>query len=182
MTSRGKGRAHTLSATGLPLEEDLKINRKMVKGSPHTVIVRPNLQDLRNPVKVILGLNRPWGVTTDRKGWIIVTENYGHHISIFSPEWYKIRLLGSGSKSLTEWQFNHPSGITADNEDNIYIADTSNHHIQKFSSDGRFVASVSTCGSNPLQFSYPLGFGFNKKNGKLYVCDQDNHRIQILDE
>jgi len=52
--------------------------------------------------------------------------------------------------------------------------DSGNCRIQKFSSDGRFV------GSNPLQFYYPTGIGFNKKNGKLYVCDQDNHKIQIL--
>ena len=55
-----------------------------------------------------------------------------------------------------------------------------NYRIQKFSSNGRFVAAVGTHGSSPLQFKYPCGIGFNKKNGKLYVCDSDNHRIQIL--
>ena len=58
--------------------------------------------------------------------------------------------------------------------------DNSNHRIQKISSNGRFVASVGTRDSNPLQFRFPLGIGFNKKNGKLYVCDTENHRIQIL--
>jgi len=38
----------------------LKMNGKIVKGSPHTVIVRPNLQDLGNPVQVIPGLKGPW--------------------------------------------------------------------------------------------------------------------------
>ena len=135
------------------------------------MIVRPNLQDLGNPVKVIPGLNYPWGVTTDSKGRIIVTEFNGHRISIFSPEWDKTQSLGSGSKSSTEGQFHKPAGVTVDNDDNIYIVGRNSHRIQKLSSDGRFVASVGRRGSNPLQFNYPLGIGFNKKNGKLYVCD-----------
>jgi len=87
----------------------LKINGKNVKSGPHTVIVRPNLQDLGNPVEVISGLNRPWDVTTDSKGQIVVTESEGHRVSIFSPEWDKIQSLGSGSCSSKEGQFNHPT-------------------------------------------------------------------------
>ena len=155
----------------------LKINGKIVKGSPHTVIVRPNLQD---PVKVIPGLNHPWGVATDSKGRIIVTEWNGDCVSIYSPEWEKIKSLRSGSLSSTDGHFKYPAGVTVDDDDNIYVVDNHNHCIQKFSSDGRFVASVGIYGSNPLQFNYALGIGFNKKNGKLYVCDRDNHRIQIL--
>ena len=154
----------------------LKMNGKILKGSPHTVVVGPSLQYLRNPIKVILGLNTPWGVTTDSKGRIVVTESSGNRVSIFSPEWDKIQSLGSGSRSSTEEQFKYPAGAT----DNIYVVDTNNHRIQKFSSDGRFVASVGTHGSNSLRFDYPLGIGFSKKNGKLYVCDRSNHRIQVL--
>ena len=155
----------------------LKINGKIVKGSPHNVIVRPNLQ---SPVKVIPSLNMPWCVTTDSKGQIIVTEWNGHRVSIYSPKWDKIKSLCSGSCSSTKGQFKYPAGITVDNDDNIYVVDNHSHCVQKFSSDGRFIASAGTYGSNPLQFNYALGMGFNKKNGKLYVCDCDNHRIQIL--
>ena len=158
----------------------LKINGKIIKGSPHTVIVRSNLQHLGNSVKVIPGLKQPWGITTDSKGRIIVTECRENRISTFTPEWDKIRSLGSESSSSTEGLFNYPAGVTTDDDDSIYIVDRSNHRIQKFSSDGRFVASVGTHGSNPLQFKLPRGIGFNKKNGKLYVCDEANHRTQVL--
>ena len=159
----------------------LKINGKIVKGSPHTVIIRPNLQVIGNPVKVTTGLNKPWGVMTDSKGRNIVTESSGNRVSIFSPEWDKIQSLGSGNRISTEGQSSFPTGVTVDDDDNIYVVDTNNHRIQKFSSDGRFVASVGTRGSNPLEFIFPFGIGFNKKNGKLYVCDNDNHRIQVLE-
>ena len=68
-----------------------------------------------------------------------------------------------------------------DNADNIYVVDNSNHCIQKFTSTGEFIAAIGTRGCNPLQFSYPVGIGFNKKNGKLYVCDQLNDRIQVVE-
>ena len=168
-TTRGRHKLH------------LKIDGNIVKGSPHTVIVRPNLQDLGNPVKVIPGLNRPWGMTTDSKGRIIVTESSGNQVSIISPKWdKKIQSLGSGSSSSAEGHFNHPTGVTVDDDDNIYVVDYWNHRIQKFSSDGQFVKSVGKHGSESLQFSHPHDIGFNKKNGKLYVCDQVNQRIHIL--
>ena len=118
-------------------------------------------------------------MTTDSKGQIIVTESSGNRVAI-SPEWDKIQSLGSGSCSSTEGQFGYPKGVTVDADDNIYVVDFDNHRIQKSSSDGRFVASVGTRGSNPLQFDCPTDIGFNKKNGKLYVCDLSNHRIQVL--
>ena len=167
-TTRGRHKLH------------ININGKIVKGSPHTIIVGPNLQDFGNPVKVIEGLNEPCGVTTDSKGRIIVTECSGQCVSIFSPEWDKIQLLGIGSRSSTEGQFDYPAGVTVDDEDNIYVVDHFNRRVQKFSSDGRFVTSVGMYGSNSLQFKSPFGIGFNKKNGKLYVCDSNNYRIQIL--
>ena len=78
-------------------------------------------------------------------------------------------------------QFRSPIGVAVDNDDSIYIVDNGNHRIQKSTSASWFIASVGTGGSNPLQFSYPIGIGFNKKNGKLYVCDQYNHRVQVLE-
>ena len=67
-----------------------------------------------------------------------------------------------------------------DNADNIYVVENYNHRIQKFTPTGEFIAAVGRQSTNPLQFHYPVGIGFNKKNGKLYVCDQSNG-IQVLE-
>jgi len=154
VTSRGEERVHTLSATCLPHKLYLKINQKIVKGSPHTVIVRQNLQDLGNPVKVFPGLNRPWDVTTDRKGQIVVTESEGHCVSIFSPEWDKIQSLGSGSSSSTEGQFNHPTGVTVSIDDHIHIVDCFNHRIQKFPQMGGLLLQLAHVAVIPSSSAY----------------------------
>ena len=155
----------------------VRIKGKSTKGSPFTVTVRPHLQTLGNPIRVIGNMNEPWGLTTNSEGHIIVVERSAHCVSVFTPEGMKIRSFGSEGSANS--QFIYPIGVAVDNAENIYVVD--NHRIQKFTTTGEFTAAVGTRGSNPLQFSYPYGIGFNKKNGKLYVCDQGNHRIQVVE-
>ena len=160
-------------------ELHIRIKGKNTKGSPFTMTVRPSLQTLGNPIRVIRNVNRPWGLTTNSEGHIIVVENSADCVSVFTPEGMKIRSFGSYGSAYG--QFNCPAGVAVDDADNIYVADYNNHRIQKFTSLGKFTAAVGTRGSNPLQFYRPVGIGFNKKNGKLYVCDQLNHRIQVVE-
>ena len=165
-TTRGKHELH------------IRIRGESIKGSPFTVRVSPPLQVLGNPIRVIGSVNGPWGLATNSKGHIIVVENGAFCISVFTPEGKKIRSFGN--RGTANGQFSSPTGVAVDNDDNIYIVDYS-HRIQKFNSTGGFIASVGTHGSNPLQFSHPVGIGFNKKNDKLYVCDQSNNRVQVLE-
>ena len=160
-------------------ELHIRIKGKSTKGSPFTVTVRPHLQTLGNPIRVIWNVKGPWGLTTNSEGHIIVVECSAHCVSVFTPEGMKIRSFGSNGSA--NGQFKYPRGVAVDNADNIYVVDNNNHRIQKFTTTGEFTAAVGTCGSNPLQFNYPVGIGFNKKNGKLYVCDQSNQGIQVLE-
>ena len=154
----------------------IRIKGKSTQGSPFTVAVRPHLQMLGNPIRVIENVNGPRRLTTNSEGHIIVVESTAYCVSVFTPEGMKIRSFG-GEESATSVH----RGVAVDNADNISVVDINNHCIQKFTSTGEFIAAVGTQGSNPLEFQFPVGIGFNKKNGKLYVCDQFNHRIQVLE-
>ena len=157
-------------------ELHIRIKGKSTKDSPFLVTVRPPLQTLGNPIGVIGNVNGPGGLATNSEGHVIVVESTAYCVSVFTPEGKKIRSLGGG-ESATDV----PRGIAVDDADNIYVVDINNHRIQKYTSTGKLIAAVGTQGSNPLQFQFPVGIGFNKKNGKLYVCDQFNHRIQVLE-
>ena len=154
----------------------VKVSGRDIQGSPFPVAVLPSPQNLAKPV--MSGVNKPYGVTTNSKGHIIVAENSGHCISIFTAEGIKISSFGSNGSG--QGQFNGPMGVAVDNDDNIYVAERNNNRIQKFTAGGQFIASVGSTGDQPLQFSGPVGIGFNNKNKKLYICDQHNHRVQIL--
>ena len=101
-----------------------------------------------------------------------------------------------GSSGNDEGEFDKPEGLAYDDDnDLLYVADTDNNRIQVFE-----IVSGSTCpsgtdkivngvcfveefgssGSGDGQFSSPAGISLDLENGKLYVADTDNHRIQIL--
>ena len=44
-----------------------------------------------------------------------------------------------------------------------------------------FLASV-VGGSGELQFNYPRGLSTDEYNNDIYICDGNNHRIQIISE
>ncbi len=58
------------------------------------------------------------------------------------------------------------------------MADSDNHRIQKFTAQGKFLTAVGTKGSGPLQFDDPRGIAIS--NGRVYVVESANSRIQIL--
>ncbi len=39
---------------------------------------------------------------------------------------------------------------------------------------------MGTEGSGPLQFSYPTDVAFNVRNNKVYLVENDNHRVHVL--
>ncbi len=96
-------------------------------------------------------------------------------------------------------QFNHPRGLAVGPDGNLYIVDSDNARIQVFAPDGAFLRTwgsfceietgqgcVDPDGDGPLQpgdgqFREPWGIAV-APNGRVYVADTWNHRIQVFDE
>ncbi len=74
--------------------------------------------------------------------------------------------------------FFRPKGIASDSEGHIYVADGAFQNIQVFDDGGRLLGVVGEGGSNKGQFSLPIGLAC--VNDTIYVADQFNRRIQIL--
>ena len=70
-----------------------------------------------------------------------------------------------------------PSGITVDANDNVYVSAASG--ILKFDSKSLKWTSIAKSGSDLGEVNNPEGI--DVKNGKLYVMDAANERVQILD-
>jgi tripartite motif-containing protein 71 len=101
----------------------------------------------------INGLSKPWGVTMNKKGEIVIAENGAHRVSVYSREGEKLRSFGSEGSG--EGQFNGPRGVAVDDDDNILVADAGNYCIQKFTADGKFIIAMGSRGSKPLQLDLP---------------------------
>ena len=155
----------------------IKVESQHIRDSPFTVFATLPIRKLGTPIRTIGGLNKPWGVAVDEKGQIVVAESGGNCISIFSAHGEKIKTFGE--KGSGPGEFSDLGGIAVDGDGNILTVDGGNR-IQKFTPDGQFITAVGTQGEKPLQFSDAVGITINQRNKKIYVCDNLNHRIQIL--
>ena len=71
----------------------------------------------------------------------------------------------------------YPKGIATDDTDNIYVS--SEHKLQKFTSSGKLIKFIGQEGWKEGAFDVPRGVTLY--NNQVYVCDCDNHRIQVFD-
>ena len=129
------------------------------------------------PVRTITELNGPWGVTVSDDGHVIVTEYWGHCVTILDNEGKKVKSFG-GEGGSGNVQFSRPHGVAITPDNSILVSD--GNRIQKISMDGDCIASVGGKGSGPLQFNFPDGIAISPITGQVYIADRYNHRIQVL--
>lgn len=141
----------------------------------------------------------PHGVYADHQGNLWVTDavhsycetggedGKGHQVHKFSPEGELLMSLGTaGMAGEGESAFRCPSDVVVSREGDIFVADGHNHgqggnnRIVKFTADGRFAAAWGRAGSGPGEFRGLHALAIDLQ-GRLFVGDRANSRIQILD-
>ncbi|XP_065688748.1 E3 ubiquitin-protein ligase TRIM71 [Patagioenas fasciata] len=122
-------------------------------------------------------LCRPWGVSVDKEGYIIVADRSNNRIQVFKPcgtFHHKFGTLGS-----RPGQFDRPAGVACDISRRIVVADKDNHRIQIFTFEGQFILKFGEKGTKNGQFNYPWDVAVNAE-GKILVSDTRNHRVQLF--
>ena len=129
------------------------------------------------PVNTLqFSIGRPSRFAITDKGQIVVSRGSG--ICIFNPNGVQLRSFDcAGSHSPYS---NSAKGIALTARGDILVCNSPEHSIQQFSFAGQLVKCVSCSGSAPLQFSNPVGIGVHPLSQKVYVVEQGNHRVQIL--
>jgi DNA-binding beta-propeller fold protein YncE len=97
------------------------------------------------------------------------------------------RGVHSDTGNITNWlaeraagPFNHPTEMIAHPNGDIYVTDGyRNARVHRFTREGRLVKSWGAPGHGPGQFHLPHSIAFDP-DGKLYVADRANKRIQIF--
>ena len=97
------------------------------------------------------------------------------------------RGVHSDTGNVTNWlaeraagPFNHPTEMIAHPNGDIYVTDGyRNARVHRFTKDGKLVKSWGAPGHGPGQFHLPHSIAFDP-DGKLYVADRANKRIQIF--
>ncbi|XP_061597029.1 E3 ubiquitin-protein ligase TRIM71 [Cololabis saira] len=122
-------------------------------------------------------LCRPWGISVDKEGYVVVADRSNNRIQIFKPcgtFHHKFGTLGS-----RPGQFDRPAGVACDSQRRIVVADKDNHRVQVFTFEGQFLLKFGEKGTKNGQFNYPWDVAVNSE-GKILVSDTRNHRVQLF--
>jgi DNA-binding beta-propeller fold protein YncE len=142
----------------------------------------------------------PHGLHVDTEGNVWVTDSQGneagtkgHQVIKFSPEGEVLLRLGTaGHGGSGEGQLNEPCDVIVAPNGDIFVADGhsgqnadpppgATARIVKFDRDGNFIMEWGSVGFRPGEFRTPHALEFDSQ-GRLYVADRGNHRIQIFSQ
>ena len=121
---------------------------------------------------------RPWGITSDQNGNIIIGDRSNHRVQIFDSNGNLKRMFGT--EGTGKGQFNRPAGVAVTREGHIVVADKDNHRIQVLKIDGTFLFKFGSKGGNDGQMIYPYDVAVSQTDGRIAVTDTGNHRLLIF--
>lgn len=132
------------------------------------------------------GFNKLHCIRFDSKNKMYVVDTWNHRILKYdvNGEFEGMLCAKKGNVSTEGWEkeadaivseleggFNAPVSIDFDDNDNLYISEFGNNRIQCFSSNGTFLFSI---------YGFNAPYDLKILEGKLYVADTKNNRIQII--
>lgn len=122
-------------------------------------------------------VGKPEGICVLKDGRIAVTDTHYHRVVFFDAEGNVLSMHGEHGRG--PGQFIYPVAITQDPSENYYICEYGdNDRVQKFSVDGHLLSEIGSFGTGPGQFQRPSGIIW--VDGKIYVADAINNRIQVF--
>ncbi|CAJ0585289.1 unnamed protein product, partial [Mesorhabditis spiculigera] len=122
-------------------------------------------------------LCRPWGISCDKAGRIIVADRSNNRVQVFDSEGKFLLKFGTGGTR--PGQFDRPAGICVNSINQIIVADKDNHRIQVFDSNGVYVFMFGERGRPTGMFNYPWGVATDHLD-QIAVSDTRNHRVQLF--
>jgi gliding motility-associated-like protein len=143
--------------------------------------------------------NRPYGLTVEVGGNIIVADEWNHAIRSISPSGQVSTIIGNGTSGHVDGSsayanFNYPWDVAVDNSGNIFVADGINHSIRKITPSASApvtygvltFAGISTVSGwldgygTGARFNGPAGLHYSKESGEVFIADTYNNRIRKI--
>ena len=140
-------------------------------------------------------IRRAHGITIGPDDAVYCVDDLDHTVKKFSTDGELLLTLGTsgcfsdtGATSVDYREirragppFNFPTNLAISPSGDLYVSDGyGNARIHRFSADGELLFSWGEPGDGPGQFHVPHGIAVDE-NGKVYVADRENDRIQIFE-
>ena len=136
---------------------------------------------------------RPYGLTLDNNGNILVADEWNHKIRRITPEGMVSTVAGTGEighqngLALTS-AFNYPWDMTVDSLGNIFVADGYNYIIRKITTEGQvstYAGSLEVTGATDGEgtnatFSGATAIDYSPVTKELYIGDAYNNLVRKI--
>ena len=115
-------------------------------------------------------------ISSDEHSNLYVSESRNSRIQVLSNGGEFLRSFGRDENGVNK--LNWPCGVCVAGQ-YVYVANYNNHNVSVFTTEGAYVTSLGQGGSSKGDFKHPWGVCVDG-DGFVYVCDHDNHRIQVF--
>lgn len=126
-------------------------------------------------------LKKPLGIDVDGQGNLYVADGSARRISVFNRDGKHTKTIGD------EKMFDRLSSVTVNREGTlVYAVDiggvsSENHRVRVFDAKtGQHLRDIGKRGNGPGEFNLPRDLAIGR-DGRLYVVDGGNFRVQIFD-
>jgi DNA-binding beta-propeller fold protein YncE len=124
----------------------------------------------------------PHGLRIDADDNLWTTDDGSHLVLKLDPSGNVLLVLGRiNTAAEASWLFNRPADVAFAKNGDIYVADGyGNSRVVKFDRDGKYLKAWGKYGTGAGEFNLPHSVAVDKE-GRVYVGDRENQRIQIFD-
>jgi DNA-binding beta-propeller fold protein YncE len=126
--------------------------------------------------------SHPHGLRIDADDNLWTTDDGSHLVLKLDPSGNVLLVLGRvNTGAEANWLFNKPADVAFAKNGDIYVADGyGNSRVVKFDRDGDFIKAWGKYGTGIGEFNLPHSVAVDNQ-GRVYVGDRENQRIQIFD-
>ena len=121
-------------------------------------------------------ISKPVGVAVDGDGTVFVADATLKRVFGYGLDGRMTIAIGH------DGELQNPSGLAIDRQHRqLYVADAKKHQVLCYSSaDGSFIRAIGKRGVDRGEFNFPTNLSVDRQ-GRLYVADTLNFRIQVFD-
>jgi DNA-binding beta-propeller fold protein YncE len=178
-----KKEAATVQVPDLLMDGGRKLSFERSFSNEHEV--KPNRGFLNKVVDVVVGapdyksMVRPYSITTDSKGRIIITDPGAHGVHIFDFDKQKYKFLSRRDTGIDPLV--SPQCVTVDAQDKIYVTDSEAGKIFVFEPSGKFDRTIGSLKYGEGYFKRPTGIAVDSVAQRIYVSDTLRNQIFEMD-
>lgn len=121
--------------------------------------------------RAAVGFKKPYDVTTDSTGRVLVTDTGWGKVLVFDRDGRHFGWIGDAGQGALQ----KPAGIAVDGRDHVFVCDLALAAVLEYDAEGAFVRTWATG-----RVTRPVGVAWNPATDELWVSDSREHQLEVL--